>query len=61
MADRASGLFDVDRRLAEISPRGDGLERVATLVDFELFAPPLRLQRREQTAPGAGGHRSIMC
>ena len=41
MADRSPGLFDVDTRLAEISAKGDGLERVATLVDFELFRSTL--------------------
>ena len=29
MADRSPGLSDVDTRLAEISAKGDGLERVA--------------------------------
>ena len=46
MADRSPGLFDVDTRLAEISAKGDGLERVATLVDFELFR-----STREAAAP----------
>ena len=41
MADRSPGLFDVDVRLAEISAKGEGLERVATLVDFEFFRSTL--------------------
>ena len=41
MADRAPGLFDVDDRLAELSAKGDDLERVKALVDFEIFRPAL--------------------
>ncbi|TLG77590.1 transposase [Methylocystis sp. B8] len=31
------GFFDVDERLAELSAKGDDLERLNALVDFELF------------------------
>ena len=41
MADRAPGFFDVDDRLAELSAKGDDLERVKALVDFEIFRPAL--------------------
>jgi hypothetical protein len=41
MADRTPGLFDVDDRLAELSAKGDDLERVKALVDFEIFRPTL--------------------
>lgn len=41
MADRSPGLFDVYARLAEISAKGDGLERIAALVDVEMFRPTL--------------------
>jgi IS5 family transposase len=41
MADRAPGFFDVDDRLAELSAKGDDLERVKALVDFEIFRPSL--------------------
>ena len=41
MADRMPGFFDVDDRLAELSAKGDDLERVKALVDFELFRPAL--------------------
>ena len=41
MVDRSPGLFDLDDRLAELSARGDGLERVKTVVDFEMFRPAL--------------------
>ena len=36
-ADRSPGRFDVDARLTEISAKGEGLERGAALVDFEMF------------------------
>ena len=38
---RAPGLFDVDARLRELSAKGDDLERVNALVDFEAFRPEL--------------------
>ena len=41
MVDRSPGLFDLDDRLAELSAKGDGLERVQALVDFEMFRPAL--------------------
>ena len=37
----AGSLFDLDDRLAELSAKGDGLERVQALVDFEMFRPAL--------------------
>jgi len=41
MADRSPGFFDFDGRLAELSAKGDDLERVKALVDFEMFRPAL--------------------
>ena len=38
---REPGLFDVDARLRELSAKGDDLERVNALVDFEAFRPEL--------------------
>lgn len=35
------GFFDVDERLAALSAAGDPLERLASVVDFELFRPVL--------------------
>lgn len=29
------GFFDVENRLRELSAKGDGLERIAALIDFE--------------------------
>jgi hypothetical protein len=31
------GFFDIDERLRELSAKGDELERLNSLVDFELF------------------------
>lgn len=42
------GLFDVDARLRGLSAKGDALERVNALVDFEAFRPEL-----EHAAPRA--------
>ena len=36
-----AGLFDLDRRLKEISAKGDDLERLNAIVDFEAFRPDL--------------------
>ncbi len=34
-------FFDVDERLKELSAKGDALERLSVIVDFELFRPDL--------------------
>jgi transposase, IS5 family len=47
---RQAGFFDVDERLRELSAKGDELERIATLVDFEAFRPAL-----EQAVPRSDG------
>jgi transposase, IS5 family len=36
-----AGFFDVEERLADISKKGDDLERLSAVVDFELFRPEL--------------------
>src|ERR1700747_3543433 len=36
-----TGFFDIDERLRELSAKGDGLERLNALVDFELFRSDL--------------------
>jgi transposase, IS5 family len=38
---RQVGMFDVEERLAGLSKKGDDLERLAAVVDFELFRPEL--------------------
>jgi hypothetical protein len=35
------GFFDVEERLSRLSRKGDELERLAAVVDFELFRPEL--------------------
>jgi IS5 family transposase len=37
------GFFDVEERLRELSAKGDELERLSRIVDFELFRPDLAL------------------
>jgi hypothetical protein len=41
MTKAAAVFFDVDERLAELSAKGDDLERLNALVDFALFRPAL--------------------
>jgi IS5 family transposase len=41
MSKGTPGFFDVDERLAELSAKGDDLERVKALVDFEMFRAAL--------------------
>jgi IS5 family transposase len=48
MVDRSPGFFDLDDRLSELSAKGDDLERVKALVDFEMFRSAL-----EAAAPRA--------
>lgn len=38
---RQPGFFDLDDRYAELSETGDPLERLASVVDFEVFRPEL--------------------
>ena len=35
------GFFDLEDRLARLSAKGDELERLSAVVDFELFRPEL--------------------
>ena len=47
------GFFDVDGRLSSLSAAGDPLERLASVVDFELFREDLeRALRRSERAKG---------
>jgi transposase, IS5 family len=41
MSANIPGLFDFDERLAELSAKGDDLERLNAIVDFEMFRPAL--------------------
>jgi len=38
---RPTGFFDVEERLAGLSKKGDDLERLAAVVDFDVFRPEL--------------------
>src|ERR671910_374662 len=49
---RQPGFFDMTDRLRELSAKGDGLERIAALVDFEAFRPEL-----ERAAPRSDGSK----
>ena len=55
MAGRQPGFFDVEERLRELSAKGDDLERIAALVDFELFRP--ELERAVPRSDGSKGGR----
>ena len=54
MAKGTLGFFDVEERLAELSAKGDDLERVKALVDFELFRAALEtaVPRAERSKGG---------
>src|SRR3954471_12262314 len=41
MAERMPGFFDIEDGLRELSAKGDDLERVKALVDFEIFRAAL--------------------
>ncbi len=47
-----AGFFDVDERLKELSAKGDQLERLSAIVDFELFRPDL-----EKAVPRSDGSK----
>ena len=47
-----AGFFDIDERLKEISAKGDDLERLDAIVDFEAFRPDLA-----KAVPRSGGRK----
>src|SRR3954447_10583455 len=47
-----TGFFDVDERLKELSSKGDALERLNAIVDFEAFRPDLA-----RAVPRSGGSK----
>ncbi len=49
-----AGFWDFDRRLAELSAEGDPLEKLSSVVDFELFRPVLSEALR-RSDPSKGG------
>ena len=56
-----AGFFDVDERLKQLSAKGDNLERLSAMVDFELFRADLEWACRVRTVRKVAGRRSIMC
>jgi IS5 family transposase len=52
--ERQAGFFDVEDRLAELSAKGDDLERLNKLVDFELFRHDLEraVPRKDRSRGG---------
>jgi IS5 family transposase len=53
-------MFDVEERFSGLSKKGDDLERLAALIDFELFrAEPERAVPRADRSHG-GRRRSTM-
>jgi len=56
------GFFDVDDRLAALLAAGDPLERLASVVDFELFRPVLEkaLQRSDGSRGGRPPYDPVM-
>lgn len=61
MADQA-GLFDADARLRALSAAGDPLERLRSVVDFELFRPDLEaaLNRADRSRGGRPPYDAVL-
>ena len=53
-------VFDIDERLRELSAKGDELERLNALVDFELFRGDLERAVPRSDRSRAVGQLSIM-
>jgi hypothetical protein len=56
MAERMPGFFDIDERLRELSAKGDDLERINELFDFE-NAPP---RSRSSGSPAPIDRRAVV-
>lgn len=56
------GLFDLDRRHAALSAAGDPLERLALVIDFELFRPQLEaaLARSDRARGGRPPYDAVL-
>jgi transposase len=61
MADQP-GFFDVDERYAALSAAGDPLERLAAVVDFEIFRPVLdaALARSDRSRGGRPPYDAVL-
>lgn len=53
------GFFDLSDRYAALSAAGDPLERLASVVDFEVFRGPLIVALRRSDRGKGAGRRSI--
>ena len=54
------GFFDVEDRLKQLSAKGDALERLSAVVDFELFRADLEravATPTRPTPPSGANHR----
>jgi len=56
------GFFDADERLKQLSAAGDPLERLAAVVDFELFRPDLEtaLDRSDRSKGGRPPYDAVL-
>ena len=50
-----AGFFDIDSPLRDLSAKGDDLERITALVDFEMFRPDLLATIPPSDGSNAGG------
>jgi hypothetical protein len=55
------GFFDLDQRYALLSAAGYPLERLAVVVDFELFGRSWRRRSSARIGPRAAGRRTTRC
>ena len=56
------GFFDLDRRYAALSAAGDALERLAAVLEFELFRPELdaALERSDRAKGGRPPYDAVL-
>jgi IS5 family transposase len=59
---KQSGFFDVDERYAALSAAGDPLERLSSVVDFEIFRPVLdaALARSDRSRGGRPPYDAVL-
>lgn len=56
---RQAGLWDVGERYARLSAAGEPLERLNTVVAWEMFRKPLARHRTAQIGRRAGAHLTM--
>jgi hypothetical protein len=57
----ATGIFDVEDRLRQLSAKGDALERLSAVVILNRFVLILTRRLCARINRGAAGRRLIMC